>query len=269
MARLWHLIKSLLVDLTPPIVSRPARKLWRVVHGLGWHNFYGSWPAIGDVPVTRNAGDDDPWAHTIAAGWKLKLKTGGGPIRDDSGGLILPLFASQFAGPFTVLDFGGGAGVGLASILKFSHVDLSRLSYVLVETPAMCRAVGREIAAHSGTVSEKIPDALPAPLIVNVSSAIQYVSDYREAVSKLVHLAPKIFIVSQTPVTEGPTYACQVLNTPHRKIASWVFNRTELIDEVCSHGYRLAFSVDHDLPLTRGKASGSFVITSMVFAPAS
>ena len=268
MASFRHLIRSALADLVPPLVLRPARKTWRVAHGLGWHNFYGSWPTLADVPVQCRAGDDDPWAQTITASWPENLEAGAGPICDDSGKLILPVLASQFTGPLTVLDFGGGAGVGLANILKFAHLDLSRLSYVLVETPAMCRAVRRQIEAYSGTVTEQIPDALRAPLIVNASSSIQYIAGYQTTLSRLARLAPEFFIISQTPLTEGPTCACQVLNTPHRKIASWVFNRGEFVDRMSSLGYRLTFSVDHDLPLTYGKAPGPWAIASMIFLPA-
>jgi hypothetical protein len=163
MASFRHLIRSVIADLTPPVILRPARKLWRVVHGLGWYNFYGQWSTLADVPVTQENPGSDPWAQTIVAGWQQNLKTATGPTCDDTGKLILPLLASQFADPLTVLYFGGGAGIGLANILKFACLDLSRLSYVLVETPAMCRAVRREIGAHSWTVVEQIPDTLPAP----------------------------------------------------------------------------------------------------------
>jgi len=269
MASFRHLVRSVFADLVPPMVLRPARKTWRVAHGLGWHNLYGSWPTLADVPVTGSTDSDDPWAQTIATGWQENLKAGTGPICDDTGTLILPLLASQFAGPLTVLDFGGGAGVGLANILKFARFDLSRLLYVLVETPAMCRAVRSQIETHSGVVSESIPDALNKPLIVNASSSIQYIPDYGTALSRLARLAPEFIIVSQTPLTEGSTCACQVLNTPRRKIASWVFNRSEFVDELGALGYRLVFSVDHALPLTYGKAVAPWAIASMVFAPAS
>lgn len=266
MANFRHLIAGLM----PPLVMRSVRKIWRVAHGLGWHNFYGSWPTLADVPVTRDVDDnEDPWAQAIAADWQINLDTGGASICDDTGKLILPILASQFMSQLTVLDFGGGAGVGLANILKFSRPDLSRLSYVLVETSAMCRAVRRQIEAHSfATVTEQIPHALPAPLIVNASSSIQYIADYQAALSGLARLAPEFFIISQTPLTDSPTCACQVLNTPHRKIASWVFNREEPVATLRSLGYRLTFSVDHDLPLTYGNAPGPWAIASMIFVPA-
>jgi putative methyltransferase (TIGR04325 family) len=264
-------VRSLIVDLTPPVLLRLAQRLRRRAHGMRWHNFEGAWPTLADVPVTRKPDDDDPWAQTIGAAWRENFKTAGvtGPTVDNTGKLILPLLASQFAKQLTVLDFGGGAGVGLANILGYArNLDLSRFSYVLVETPAMCRTVRGEIEAHSGAVVEEIPDALPMPLIVHAGSSLQYVSDYQAILSRLARLAPEYFIVAQTPMSDCPTYACQILSIPHRTLATWVFNRAQFVAKMQAIGYRLIFSVDHDLPLTHKNAPGPSVIASMVFSPA-
>jgi putative methyltransferase (TIGR04325 family) len=268
MTGLRAIIRTVIDELTPPVIKRPARKLWRVAHGLGWDNFSGSWPTLADVPTTRQIAEDDPWTKLISAGWRRGLKKVPGPTRDDVGRLYLPLLASQFAGPLTVLDFGGGPLAGFAAILQFSHLDLSQLTYVLVETSGMCRALRDGLDGIRATAVEDIPDALPKPLIVHAGSSVQYVSDFRTALARLARLEPTCFLITQTPMTEGATYACQVLNTPHRKIASWVFNRTEFVGELHALGYRLVFSVDHDLPLTRAGASSPSAIASMAFVPA-
>ncbi|MBI2713828.1 MAG: hypothetical protein HYX37_05155 [Rhizobiales bacterium] len=236
---------------------------------MGWHNFEGSWPTLADVPVTTRASDDDPWAQSIGAGELENLKTGGtaSPTSYSAGQLILPLIASQFAGPLTVLDFGGGAGVGLVNILRYARGrDLSRFSYVLVETPAMCRVVRSAIEAHAGTAVEEIPKALPKPLIINAGASLQVVSDYLTILSQLANLAPEFFVVSQTPMSDCPTYARQSFNVPHRTMAHWVFNRAEFIAGMQSVGYQLIFSVDHDLRLTHKNAPGPSVMASMVFS---
>jgi len=263
------MIRELIADLVPPVLLRPALRALRRARGLGSHNFEGSWPTLADVPVTPKAEGDDPWAQTIGAGWRENLATVGtaSPTSDNTGKLILPLLVSQFPGALTVLDFGGGPGAGLANILRYTrNLDMSRFSYVLVETPAMCRAVRSEIEVRSGTAVEEIPDQLSAPLVVHAGSSLQYVSDYRAALARLARLAPELFIVSQTPMTDDPTYARQVLNIPHRKLATWVFNRAELVAEMQSLSYRLTFAVDHDLPLTHKNAPGPSVMASMVFS---
>jgi putative methyltransferase (TIGR04325 family) len=262
-----RVLRRFLADVLPPVVSRHAGKAWRRTHGLGWHNFYGQWPTLADVPVTEEKSGNDPWAQTIVAGWRENIKASGAQGQDDLRNLILPLLASGFAGPLTVLDFGGGSGIGLANILKFARMDLSRLSYVLVETPAMCRIIRSEIETHSGKVVEQIPDTLEKPLIVNAGSALQYVSDYKSALARLARLGPDIFIVSETPMSDHPTYACQILNTPHRKMATWVFNRAELVDELKKLGFSLSFAVARTPQLTHKKGPGPFAISNMVFRP--
>ena len=118
------------------------------------------------------------------------------------------------------------------------------------------------------TAVEQIPDALSHPLIVHAGSSLQYVSDYQTTLSRLVDLKPELFVVSQTPVTSGHTYARLVLNTPHRKIASWVFSRAEFIARLEELGYCLLFSVDHDLPLTHNNAPEPSIMASTIFSPA-
>lgn len=267
MAILRTIIRSLVDGLMPPAILRPVRKLWRISHGLGWDNFYGAWPTLADVPVTQEIANDDPWAKSIAAGWRKNLESAPGPTRDDVGRLYLPLLASQFNGPLTVLDFGGGPAAGFAEILKYARLNVSDLTYVLVETPGMCRTVRDGLEGFRATAVDAIPESLPKPLIVHAGSSIQYVPDYRAALARLARIRPECFLVTQTPMTEGATYARQVLNTPHRKIASWVFNRFGFINDLQTLGYDLAFSVDHDLPLTHGKAPGPSVMASMVFLP--
>ena len=114
-------------------------------------------------------------------------------------------------------------------------------------------------------IVEDIPATIAGPVLVNASSAIQYISDYRGTIARLVALAPICFIVSLTPFTDGPTYARQQLNIPHKKLATWVFNRTEFISEMTGLGYSLSFTVDHDLPITYGNAPGASSFASMVF----
>jgi putative methyltransferase (TIGR04325 family) len=127
----------------------------------------------------------------------------------------------------------------------------------------VCRAYAKsglkvEVISH-------IPDALPAPLIVNAGSAIQYVSNYRTPLQRLAALAPTYFIISQTPMSDLPTYARVQLNMPHKKIAQWVLNRGEFTALMESLGYIQTFTVDHDLALTHANAPGPSQMTSVIF----
>ena len=114
-------------------------------------------------------------------------------------------------------------------------------------------------------IVENIPAALDSPCIVNMSSSLLYISDYRALLGSLANLAPQFFIVSLTPLTDGPTYARMQLNIPHKKIACWVFNRGDFILEMETLGYRIIFTIDHDLPFTHKNSPGPSSFASMVF----
>lgn len=148
-----------ITDLIPPMTLR----VWHRMRGLGWYNFEGSWNTLADVPVTPRTGD--PRAATLPKTTRI--------LRHDVGPAILPLFASQMVGPFTVLDFGGGNGVGLTSILESANsVNPSNLTYIVVETPAVARAVRAGIEAKDERPLDEIPASLPHPLIVNAESVV-------------------------------------------------------------------------------------------------
>jgi hypothetical protein len=47
-----------------------------------------------------------------------------------------------------------------------------------------------------------------------------------------------------------------------------VFNRGEIVERLKALGYDLAFSAEHNVPLTHGKAPSRTAIGSLVFVPA-
>jgi putative methyltransferase (TIGR04325 family) len=258
-------------------VLRPTLGVWRQARGLGSHTFEGCYPALAAVPCGENRYDDEEIAEaTVGSLDTLKTFVANEPTSDNNGRYILPIVVAQHrGGPLTVLDFSGGPCVGLRLIADHVHrFDLSGFTYCLVETPALCRAIKRRITpvllarfgeASFVTIVEDIPAAIAGPVLVNASSAIQYISDYRATIARLAALAPICFIVSLTPFTGGPTYARQQLNIPRKKIATWVFNRAEFISEMAGLGYSLSFTVDHELPITYGNAPGASSFASMIF----
>jgi putative methyltransferase (TIGR04325 family) len=248
---------KLLKDLVPPIVSRFLLRVYLLTTGAGWHVFRGAYPTFADVPAASGGMDND-WfvADAIKPIEGLRFELSHSPKGEEVGRLMLPLVVSQLLGPekLTVLDFGGGAARGLNSILEHvPNIDLARLNYILVETPAMCQAVRSALTRmrfEGVEVVEQIPSKLSHPLIVQARGSIQYIPDYRATLSSLLALAPEIFIIDQTPVTDAPTFAQQQCNNPNHAVARWVFNRNDLISEVEKSGYRLAFIFDHQLPVT-------------------
>lgn len=257
-------VRSLIVDLIPPFLLRSAQKLRRRARAIGFHSRYPSTADVGD------GYDDEKYAGLIVAN-ALRTRTARSN-EDRSWYLILPAIVSQFLDDsLTILDFGGGAATGLFCILdQVTGLDLAKLCYVLVETPAMCQAVRDRIVPVLPPLPMKIvqdiPASLAAPLIVNLGSSIQYICTYRETLARLAHLSPQLIIVSQTPMTDGPASAWQQLH-PYKKIRARIFNRSEFVDEMRSLGYACIFTVNHTGSLT--DENGVDFRTSMIFRPSS
>ena len=270
------MLRSLISDLTPPIVLRPAQMLWRRAHGLGFHTFEGGYKTLADVPCGEGKYDDDALAEEIAGAVEQLRTPDPHPTFDSEGRSIFPLIVAQLHQPETaVVDFGGGPCTGLRLIADHvPDLDLSRFSYKLVETPALCRAIKRRIepvllerfrTASFVEISDEIPSASKGGAIVNASSVIQYISDWQSLVKKLAALDPQYFVVGLTPFTDAPTYARQQLNIPHRCIATWVFNRQEFFSVMRELGYRRVFEADHDVAVTYASAPAKSSFRSVVF----
>ncbi len=90
--------RFLIADLTPPVILRPALKLWHRARGLGFHTFEGSYASLADVPCGEGRYDDDEIAQSIVAYAMRHIDEIGTPkkIIDSTGHLILPMIASQF-----------------------------------------------------------------------------------------------------------------------------------------------------------------------------
>ena len=234
------------------------------MRGWGLRNFV---PGCGRSTLEVGGGyDDDKYAGLIVTNYlqarELESKD------EKSGQLILPLVVSQLSDkPLTVLDFGGGAAAGLFSILdQVPNLDLAKLSYVLVETPAMCRAVRERIVPvlppMPVTIVEEIPASLAGPSIVSIGSAIQYIPAYRETLARLARLSPQLIIVSQTPMTDGPTSTWEQLH-PYGKIEARILNRGEFIADMKSLGYACIFKTAYNVPVK--DEGGPAFRTHMVF----
>jgi putative methyltransferase (TIGR04325 family) len=270
------MLRDLITDLTPPIILRPAQMLWRRARGLGMYTFEGCYQTLADVPCGEGRYDDEALAEAIANSLEQLRTPDPHPIFDSEGRSILPVIVGQLRRPaIAVLDFGGGPCRGLRLIAD--HVpalDLGRFSYTLIETSALCRAIKRRIdpilmerfkTVSFVKISDVIPPTVEGNIIVNASSVIQYISDWRTTVIALAALSPEYFIVGLTPFTDAPTYARQQLNIPHRRIATWVFNRQEFLSVLSGLDYKPVFEAEHDVPVTYAKAPPKSTFCSIVF----
>lgn len=262
--------------IVPPVLLDFFLRIWRLRSGLGFYTFEGNYKTLESVPCGTEKYNDEELCDIIVesradAFSKFPKIT---QISDNTGFTILPLLVSQRKNkPLEILDFGGGAFIGYADILRFAR-NMTDISYTVVETPAMVKSVKKILLpllrkklvnADLLQIVENIPDKIDNNSIIFVGGTIQYIDDYKETLKNLISLNAPIIVIGQTPFTDSPTYARMQLNMPHKKLATWVFNTDKFIDFMSSNGYLMDFVVGHNLPLTYKGAPGPSMMASMVF----
>jgi putative methyltransferase (TIGR04325 family) len=177
------------------------------------------------------------------------------------------MLVSQYGDrPVTVLDFGGGACVGLRCIRGMVG-DLPNLRYVLVETPTLCRALDGLADGTHILIQTEMPTNIGAPLIISASGSLQYIPEYADTFNRMLDLHPDALVLSLTSMSDAPTYARQQCNIPRVRLGAWVFEKSELLGLAAKRNYRCTFCVDHDVGATHVDAPSPPRFSSMIFRP--
>jgi len=140
-----------------------------------------------------------------------------------------------------VLDFGGGMGAAYIHLIS-SVINCRWIDYHVVENRAMCDA-GTKLFANDGNIH--FHPTLPADLsdvdVVYVSSALQYIEDYRGLLQTLCGYQPRYFLFVKLSSGDIPTYATAQKNLPGTTIPYWFINVNEIISIMRENGYSLIF----------------------------
>ncbi len=182
---------------------------------------------------------------------------------------LLPLVVADYT-DVTVVDVGGGACTGLSQIASSLNGTI-RLRYTLVETPAMVAASKRLLPLlvkfQAFELTTMLPSSARRPAIINAASVLQYIDNWHDCLVDFGRLKPEAIIISNTPVSEQPTYARCQINGRNRRIPAWCFNRQELDIELAAIGYRRGYYIQHHQSLHHKNAPGPAVQASMIYYP--
>lgn len=155
---------------------------------------------------------------------------------------LLPMLASlvaEKAREVRVLDFGGGTGAAYVNVVN-SIPSGSEIKFEVVETASACE-LGQELFADDPCI--RFHPALPyrlAPIdIVHISSALQYVSDYRKTLVDLCSFRAPYFLLVNLSAAAIPTYATAQHVYNDMIVPYWFLNLDEVIDILASESYRL------------------------------
>lgn len=208
-----------------------------------WEGVYGSFeqaPAVGP----GFSGSAYSSRALDAAREALGAVRSGTPMRQvlTQRTVVLPPVVActlQHAPSVSVLDFGGGLGIGYLTLLESIPGVAERLEYHIVEIPAVCET-GRQLFASVPrlTFHEHLPEPRHARAftIVYSSSALQYVPDWRNLLAKLAGYGPEVLLLSDVFAGDIPTF-CSLQNYYESRIPQWFLNLRDLTDMLATAGY--------------------------------
>jgi putative methyltransferase (TIGR04325 family) len=225
----------------PPILL----DLYRSYRGYIWEGVYQHYR---DVPSSgagyeseRLVKDTLVHTHNLLA---ISKRYRSAPTETIGEHALLPLLVSAICeekSTLRVLDFGGGMGIAYVHLVS-SVVNWRRIDYHIVENNAMCDA-GKQLFANDAHMH--FHSTLPANLsdvdIVYVSSALQYIEDYRGLLKVLCSYQPRYFLFVKLSSGNIPTYATAQKNLPGTVIPYWFLNVDEITNAMAENGYCLIF----------------------------
>jgi putative methyltransferase (TIGR04325 family) len=227
----------------------------------------GVYARYADVPVRGPGFSGSYWTRltretTQAAIRALATGDAASPRGDRS---LLPALAATVAkeqGDVAVLDFGGGMGIGYIDLRASIGPDVP-VRFLVVEVEEVC-AAGRTLfpGDRSITFVSRLDDVPAGRVdIVYISSALQYVDDWRDLLRRLVARGPAYVLFANVSAGDIPTFATAQRNVPGSVLAYWFIGLDDLTAVLRAEGYRLRDSTLSDRRLPRIAVPKSHRIT--------
>jgi len=156
--------------------------------------------------------------------------------------MLSALACQQNGGKLTVLDFGGGLGVGYVHVLS-SLGKHSAFSYHIVELEWACRA-GSSLFPDDARIHfhASLPEAINGLDIVLLKSALNCIQDYAGLLKKLCGYRARYVLVSELFAGGFPTFASAQRGFDGTVFPCWFFNVDEIVGLMRQHGYALSCS---------------------------
>ncbi len=152
---------------------------------------------------------------------------------------MLVALVAEHSPEVSVLDFGGGTGAAYVNVLGSVPAD-SKIKFDVVETASACE-LGQNLFADDLRIRfhTALPDTLARVDIVHISSALQYVSDYRKMLVDLCAFRAPYFLLVNLSAAANPTYATAQHVYDDMTVPYWFLNLDEVINIMAPESYRL------------------------------
>lgn len=220
----------------------------------GFKGFYvwkGVYEKYKEVPVTGDsyfsvalAQETEQYTRSLVRALEQQKRL---PHHINEENSFLPLVVSLIMAEkrkITILDLGGGMGIGFISILScLEKADsLDHLNYYVIETPNMCKA-GAALFKDDRRI--RFFSDFPADLenidIIYLNSSLQYFENYKGILRNLASYKAEYFLFMKFSAGEIPTYATAQQNLKGTTSAYWFFNIEEILSLMLSLGYQLKY----------------------------
>lgn len=209
-----------------------------------WQGIYADFAEAGGGAQAFSQG---VWAGDVRRATESALalnRAGSVPAAVCGDDALLPLLCTllpQSSTRLRVVDFGGGAGISYAALC--AAIALPReLEYVVIETSRVAQEGARLFAADSAI--RFLPD-VPAELgsvdVVFISTALQYIDDWKTTLARLAGLGPRYFLLSRLSAGDVQTYVAAQMNVEGARIPYRFLNFAEVVAVMDRLGYALRF----------------------------
>ena len=140
-----------------------------------------------------------------------------------------------------VVDFGGGMGIGYFA-LKSCLDPAVGIDYRVIENSAMCARAEKAFADHpSLRFHSTFPVEIGPVDVVYVSSALQYVDDWKATIASLCAYRAPFFFFVKLSAGNMPSYVTAQVNLPGPAVPYRFLNLQDVAQVMRRHGYVLGF----------------------------
>lgn len=195
------------------------------------------------LDVRKNYKDVDLWYSTLCKSQSIQRAN------------ILPIFlaalypsssSSSHTRAIKLLDIGGGLGQTDLALLACNKLETD---LTIFERKPIVK-IGMSLQKNNVRYESKFPSKKFN--IVHIGSSLQYFYDFQGLIRQIIDTEPTYIIITDTAISQLPTFEAIQLNLAFTKIVRWIFNVDELNNLM--HGYTLIHRSHNYTPQHRFKS---------------
>lgn len=189
------------------------------------------------LDVRKNYENVDLWYSTLSLSQSIQRAN------------ILPIFLAALYAPirtYKLLDVGGGLGQADLALLACNKLEID---LTIFEREPIIK-IGMSLQKNNVKYESKFPSKKFD--IVHIGSSLQYFYDFQGLIRQIIDTEPTYIIITDTALSQAPTFEALQLNLAFTKIVRWIFNVDELNELM--HGYSLIHRSHNYTPQHRFKS---------------